>query len=62
MARQKTYILKVKDGKQTREFELNKREYDEFLLRYEENELVDYSCDVSDIKINLVSPPPFTKK
>lgn len=56
MARQKKYILKVKDGKKTREFEFNSQEYNEFLQRYEENELIEAPDDLSGFKVTMVNP------
>lgn len=54
----KTYILTVKDGKDERKFKLNKTEFDEFCLRFEENELVDMpDFDLSGIKLVKVDPP-----
>jgi hypothetical protein len=45
-------LLATEDGRQ---FELNEREYNEFLFRFEENELV--SCtgfDPSKVKVEVV--------
>ena len=39
----KTHILTTGKGKNKRQFELDENEFNEFLLRYEENELVDLS-------------------
>ena len=38
-----THILTTGKGKNKRQFELDEDEFNEFLLRYEENELVDLS-------------------
>ncbi len=40
MANNNEHILKVADGKETRAFLLNDEEFEYFLMRFEENELI----------------------
>ena len=58
----KNIILSAEvDGKK-REFELTRAEFDEFLLRFEENELIDpVDWGISGMTLTEVAPPPLRK-
>ena len=53
----RTVILTTGTGKNKREWELTKKEFEEFELMFEENELIEMPEDFSGWNITLVEPP-----